>query len=847
MKNNKNKTMATLIALILLLTVSAIMASIPTSKAQQGPPLTNVPTYAFLTVEPNPVGVGQTVSVGFWLDKAPATAAGPSGDRWQGFTVTITKPDGTTQTMGPYTSDPVGMAYFDYVPDTVGNYTLQFSFPGQNITGIGPIIPVPINNYYQPSTSPKVSLTVQQQPIPSWPAAPLPTGYWTRPINAQNREWYTISGNWLAQGTGGMLFGQRSYNATGNFNPYTTAPNSAHIVWTKPIAIGGLMGGEFGGSGTSNYNWGNTYSPMFVPPVILNGVLYYNSPVEPREGFYAVDLRTGQTLWWQNSTGSVTQLGAVGLLGYYAYAGITMGQIYNYISPDLYGGDPYLWFTQGTTWYMYDASTGNLILSMTNATNLGNPNTPGTVVEGPNGELLVYILNGFTNTLSMWNSSLAIPRLGTEGAAVWCWRPPVGATLNWLNGIQWTVPSAPYRGQSISTIRSNVILATTGSYFLPQNYQMEIGYSATTGQQLWVQNRTTPVGATSFNLMGPASGGVYTEFHGCTMEWYGYSLATGEQIWGPTVPYSMGWGFYDSTSGSAYGIFYATGYDGTVHAYNITSGQHLWDWYAGSSGYETAYGTWPLSAFGGLTIADGKIYVGSCHGLVQPMFRGAQLYCLNATTGNELWSIDAWCGSTIAIADGYLVTLNGYDNQIYAFGKGPSAMSVTAQPFDSAMVIRGTVIDTSAGTTQQAQAKNFPNGIPCVSDDSMTPFMKAVYMQQPMPTNTTGVPVSISVLDSNGNYRQIGSTTSDSSGMYTLTWTPDIPGNYTVVASFAGSESYYPSYAETSFFVSAPAPTPTPAPAAAPLPPFDLYILIATVVIVIAVAIVGILMLRKRP
>jgi hypothetical protein len=153
---------------------------------------------------------------------------------------------------------------------------------------------------------------------------------------------------------------------------------------------------------------------------------------------------------------------------------------------------------------------------MANATNLGNPNTPGTVVEGPNGELLVYMLNGFTNTLSMWNSSLAIPVLGTESTAAWCWRPPVGATLNWLNGIQWTVTVATHPGQSISTISSNVILATTGNLFLPQNYQMEIGYSATTGQQLWVQNRTTPPGATAFNLMGPAAGGVYTEFQEST-------------------------------------------------------------------------------------------------------------------------------------------------------------------------------------------------------------------------------------------------------------------------------------------------------------------------------------------
>jgi len=114
----------------------------------------------------------------------------------------------------------------------------------------------------------------------------------------------------------------------------------------------------------------------------------------------------------------------------------------------------------------------------------------------------------------------------------------------------------------------------------------------------------------------------------------------------------------------------------------------------------------------------------------------------------------------------------------------------------------------------------------------------------------TGVPVDISVLDSNGNYRSIGSTTSDGSGMFTFTWCPDISGDYTVVASFAGSESYYPSSVETSFTVVEPAPTaaPTEVPAQSAA---DLYFVPAIAglfVLVIVVAIVlALLMLRKRP
>ena len=76
--------------------------------------------------------------------------------------------------------------------------------------------------------------------------------------------------------------------------------------------------------------------------------------------------------------------------------------------------------------------------------------------------------------------------------------------------------------------------------------------------------------------------------------------------------------------------------------------------------------------------------------------------------------------------------------------------------------------------------------------------MSYVYQQQPFPTNFNGVPVQISVLDSNGNYRPIGTATTDASGIYSLTWTPNIAGNYTVIATFAGTNGYWQSSAETS-------------------------------------------------
>jgi len=99
-------------------------------------------------------------------------------------------------------------------------------------------------------------------------------------------------------------------------------------------------------------------------------------------------------------------------------------------------------------------------------------------------------------------------------------------------------------------------------------------------------------------------------------------------------------------------------------------------------------------------------------------------------------------------------------------------------------------------------------------------------MQQPMPTNATGVAVHLTAIDPNGNSQDIGIATSNSLGNYAISWTPPVPGLYTVTATFEGSNSYYSSQAGTSFIVSqtstaataAVTPIPTQAPTAVIVP-----------------------------
>jgi len=82
MKIHTNRTLST-IALILLLTISAMMTTMPAANAHT--PAWNIPTYSYVTVAPTTTGVGQYTLVVMWLDKYPYTAEGSGGDLWRGF------------------------------------------------------------------------------------------------------------------------------------------------------------------------------------------------------------------------------------------------------------------------------------------------------------------------------------------------------------------------------------------------------------------------------------------------------------------------------------------------------------------------------------------------------------------------------------------------------------------------------------------------------------------------------------------------------------------------------------------------------------------------------------------
>ena len=862
----KSKTKA-MIAAFLVLTFAVALVVLPTANAADAIP---TPTYSFIYVAPNPVGVGQTATVYFWTAN-PALAnlfGGTLTDiQFSGITVTVTKPDGTSGTLGPYNLGTSGAGIVPYAPDQVGTYYFQMNFPAQTTTGFDFTTFTILTRAFGQSTSTKVSLTVQQQPIASYASAPLPTGYWQRPINALNREWSAIAGNWLMQGYN--VLNMPLQNAP--FNPYTAAPNSAHIVWTEPLQFGGIAGGI---SGSTSYYSGLQYEYKWSPPIIMQGHLYYNIPlsdVSKAYGAACVDLRTGKQVWWQNIT-------------------LDIGQLWDYESVNQHGVIAYLWYLgtpkafsatigSGSEWTMYDAITGLPML------NLENASAASAITTGPHGEILAYVLDSTNNRLALWNSTTCFDNNGLityQSAAIKAslgvyggqWRPQPG-NYDWQKGIDWnvTIPPSVPGSEMYGTFR--IASGVLFRFVTAQNNTIEdIAYDANTGRQLWAINRPWHEGLTSLFRTGAAGDGVYTVFDKTTLTWTGYSLFTGQQLW-VTEPYTNAFGGISTeVMGIAYGKFYAEGSDGTVYCYNLTTGKHLWTFNPGDNGFENP------SSYAGLTIADGKLYV-TTGGIYtpQPYGRAYKLYCIDAETGNRLWNISgeyAQSSGALAIVDGYAVTINIDDLQIYCFGKGQTATSVSTQAFaapkGTPVLIQGTVTDQSPGQT----CLGIPaKGTPAISDASMSKWMEYLYLQQPEPTNATGVPVTLTALDPNGNTQNIGTVTSDATGSYAVSWTPPVPGLYTITATFCGTNSYYSSSAETHLIVSqtaapqasstppptsaptspptqttAPSPspqvttTPAPAPSSAGVP--TTYIVIAVVAIIIVVAVVALALRRRK-
>ena len=837
-------------------------------------PAWSIPSYAYIILAPNPVGVGQRVSVTMWIDEPLPSASVTNDIRRHDYTLTITAPNGETNSQHwDVVQDSTSIQFYQFAPDQVGTYTLKFDYAGQiytwNVSGNvygGGSTQTYLNDKFENATK-TTTLTVQQEQLP--PAKnsyPMPTEYWSRPIEGQNTDWYAISSNWL-----GSPYIEGGSGVAGAVQSDGIAPNSPHVLWSKPIQDGGVVGGNTFAIPGENYYMGGSYNVRYSGALIMYGRLYYQEPYGNSGGggdYVAVDLRTGKEAWRINATATGTNLVP------------SFGYLYAFDTPNQHGILPngLLFATSGgggfggggvTTWRAYDPRSG--VLTSMNITNVPS----GTGMVGPQGEILRLQLNSNTKMLAEWNSSNLLQPAGIGGGL-----PTVGGAV-WYTG---TITDASYSGYydwnvSISNLGpgtwsinrakyGNVALLTQGSFGDKGNWVganvTAINLNATkgaVGQILWTKHYDAAPGNVTRSIVAwdPDLGVFITEDKE-TMTHIGYSLSDGSLIWGPTEP-APDLNYFRQNTYIAYGNMYFSGYGGILYAYDAKTGQLKWTYGNGgpgnttNSGFETAWGVYPTFID---VIADGKIFLATTeHSPNSPYYKDVKYRAINATDGTEIWTLMGWGTGMDAnydrVADGIFAFLNCYDMQIYAVGKGPSALTVEAPKASieqgKSLVISGQVTDVSAGTEQDTIARRFPNGVPAVSDASQGEWMEYVYMQKPRPVDATGVPVSIDVIDSNNNYRNIGQVTSDSDGFFHYNWKPDISGEYVVIASFAGSESYWPSHARTAFAVdqaSGETPGPTVISSASLA---DTYLLPSVAAIIIAIAIVGaliILMQRKR-
>ena len=781
-----------------------------------------IKAHPYLSFSPNPIGLGQELLVNMWL-----TPPSAENKYLAGYTVTITKPNQDQDVVGPlnsYVAD--GTAWFSYIVDQVGEWKLKFSFPGQYlpagrylngeiVTSGGTLYPA---HYYLPVSTSELTLTVQNEQVMSW-SSPLPTDYWTRPIQPNNREWNVIAGNypWGQQMVGGQYSWRDEY-----YGPYITAPNTPHIVWKKQGALAGIIGGE-----TGNYA---TLSNPGAPSVIYMGRCYQTMTVPingmPTSSAVCFDLRTGEQYYAiPTASGGITPTHiaywsgvdtAVPGAGEAATFGVELHTI------------------SGGRLYKINPLTGAI------TANISLPTFSNAEMVYRDGYYLSYM------------------RTGTAGAAdekgvLYNWTAQ-GSSTNFasriVNTYNVTIPHS-YRAYSVSDLYGllgaydpDTGITVIQSRFIYGNvygYRLE-AVNLLTGQLLWnITSSSNDVAAAYRPTNAWCRHGIYV----AEMErgyWQAWDERTGKVLW-TTEMKDDPWGEFWMYDLAAYqNLLFGVGYTG-VWALDEVTGKVVWHYSDPAPPFETPYSSNGTSSYSvqAIRVADGKIYVcNDEHTATQPATRGWGLICLNATTGEFLWKIKGTRMSPGPAADGYLIAPSSYDGYMYVLGKGKSATTIeaplTAITLGQKIVLKGTVLDMSPAQP----------GTPCVSKESIAAWMDYLHLQMPIPADVKGVSVSLDTLDPNNNFVHIATVTSDMSGTFSYMWQPEVPGKYTVMATFMGDDSYGSSYAETAVgVVETPPATPTPEPPQAP-PDYTWTIIGTGIAMIIAVAVVGLLILRKR-
>ncbi|MFW9847306.1 MAG: PQQ-binding-like beta-propeller repeat protein, partial [Candidatus Thorarchaeota archaeon] len=371
--------------------------------------------------------------------------------------------------------------------------------------------------------------------------------------------------------------------------------------------------------------------------------------------------------------------------------------------------------------------------------------------------------------------------------------------------------------------------------------QIMAAYDYDTGAFLWKNNHTVLNNDVRPYGIATSPSGPYIMHDAATPNFVAYDLKTGQEIWRASSG-ELPWSILPSYSFVYHdGVHFLGSYDGHVYAYDTDDGHLVWKSDYMGEQFETIYNNQPFNY--GSVGAGGKLYFSSQTTYrMMPRPRFAELVCIDEYTGNFIWRLPIGIHPN-AIADGYLMGVD-QDNQMqYVIGKGKTETTVMASPKVAAegtsVLIEGTVMDMSPGA---------PN-TPAVSDEDMSEWMDYLYGQNawlindpPMPN---GVTVTLTAIDQNGQVIDIGTATSDGTGLFKKLWTPQNTGEYTIIASFDGSDSYWSSSSGTGLGV-VEAISPGLPIESEPIISLTTIAIVAAVAVVAVVTLVAFWALRRR-
>ncbi|MDR2700359.1 MAG: PQQ-binding-like beta-propeller repeat protein [Nitrososphaerota archaeon] len=799
---------------------------------------------AFLSVSPDPVGVGQNLLINVWTTFAPG-----EGKYMDDFLVVITDPDGLKQEVSLISYPDDGTSWFNYMPSKVGDYQFQFFFGGayfpegyfsggawsESRTGAFANAIYNPSVYCTPAETRITTVTVQENFVIPWLLTLPDNEYWTRPVQPNMRNSWEMLGAypWTSANIVGVTNNAWHDNYYGPFIP---AVNTPHIVWKRTANIAGLIGGEAEKT-TLTSNPG-------TPSVIYMGRAYQTRTELingiPTSCAVCYDLRTGELYYARPAVnGGITPTHIA-----YNYPSSSSGTVTVELSTIsdglLYKINPNTGATTNVTLPGFSGNGSAIDVLFRDGyyysfqgikTNTANPAPNVTVTESYEGYLIKWnSLGSTTNFTSRIASNVSVTMPLSYRTAY-----QTSGYGNVLGGIDYE-----------SMIRVEQHRFIYGGYY---GWNL-VAYNMSKGEIIW--NISSSVSDMS-SAYRPTNVWIRHGLYMAEMELgviKAWDLYTGKEKWEVRTDYDYPWGIFWMYDEAAYeNLIYAVGYTG-VWAIDENTGEVAWQYVDPAPPFETPYTSNDASVYTvqDIRVIGGLLYVtNNEHTPNQPYPRGWGMICLDALTGEYQWKISGTRMQAGAAAEGYLTAASTYDGTMYVLGKGESKTSIsgpqTAVSKGSSVVLTGKVLDQSPVSIGKTAG-----GIACVADESMALWMDYNYLQLPIDGiygNETikGVQVFLTAENENGEYTYIGEAYTDSSGTFSCLWTPEKTGKYTVTATFDGSNAYGASSDTTAIGVVEATGNQANGNNQ---PNFGLYIIGSTIVIVAVVLLIGLLLLKKK-